>query len=47
MQTMTFPAKLPSHCVFQSHTVQYGYETSQNVKPTLENHIAKKQLTSS
>ena len=40
-QTMAFQVEVPSHCLFQSHTVQYGYETFQNVKQPLQNHIAK------
>ena len=40
VQTMAFQPKLPSHCVFQSHTF-YGYEIFQTGKPELQNHIAK------
>ena len=38
---MDFQTKLTSHCVFQSHIAQYGYETYANVKPAMQNHITK------
>ena len=41
VQTMSFQAKLPRHCVFQNHTEQYGYETSQNVKQAQKNRLDK------
>ena len=37
-KTMAFQIKLLSQCVFQR---QYDYEIFQNVKPALQNHIAK------
>ena len=40
VQTMAFQAKLPTHCVFQSHTV-WLWKFSNCFKPALKNHIAK------
>ena len=36
---MAYQEKLPSHCVFQSHTI--WSVTFQNVKPALQNHLAE------
>ena len=37
---MTFQVKLPGYTVF-FRVIQYGYETFQNVKLELQNHIAR------
>ena len=38
VQVMAFQVNLPSHCF---RLIQYGYETFQNAKPALSNHMAK------
>ena len=40
VRTIVFKEKLPNHYVFQIHAV-YSYELFQNIKPALQNHIAK------